>query len=128
MERRCSCNACPFRLAVLHLPLIVLLDECDGVAVIALEELGIFAGVEELALLCSVGLLLQHPAVAVGHCTIQDMACHRALVVNGMPPLLYEVYVVRPIDDARALHRLDRGATLELLQEAAVAEVLALVE
>ena len=53
-------------------PLLVLLDEGYVAPVLELEELGVLVGVEYIALLGPVDLLLEHPVVAVGDGLLQD--------------------------------------------------------
>ena len=73
-------------------PLLVLLDEGDVASVLELEELGVLVGVEDLALLGPVDLLLQHPVVAVGNGLLPDLALLGVVVDRRLPELLYEAF------------------------------------
>ena len=109
-------------------PLLVLLDEGDVASVLDLEELGVLVGVEDLALLGPVDLLLEHPVVAVGDGLLQDGVLLGVVADRRPPELLDQSFIVHLLDDARVLDCLYLVALLQLLQEVAVAQVVSLVE
>ena len=109
-------------------PLLVLLDEGDVASVLELEELGVLVGVEDLALLGPVDLLLEHPVVAVGDGLLQDGVLLGVVADRRFPELLHEISVAHLLDDARVHHGFYCVALLQLLQEVAVAQVVSLVE
>ena len=109
-------------------PLLVLLDEGYVAPVLELEELGVLVGVEYLALLGPVDLLLEHPVVAVGYGLLQDGVLLRVVVDRRPPELLHEAFIAHLLDYARVLHGLYFWAIIQLLQEVAVAQVVFLVE
>ncbi|MFM7856031.1 MAG: hypothetical protein ACKO96_29955, partial [Flammeovirgaceae bacterium] len=61
-----------------------------------LEELGVLIGVEYIALLGPVYLLLEHPVVAVGDCLIQDGVLLWVVVDRRPPELLHEAFIAHP--------------------------------
>ena len=75
-------------------PLLVLLDEGDIASVLELEELGVLAVVEDIALLGPVELIFQHPVVAVGNGLPQVLVLLWVVADRRLPELLDDAFVV----------------------------------
>jgi hypothetical protein len=70
-------------------PLLVLLDEGDVASVLELDKLGVLVGVEDIASLGPVDLLLKHAVVAVGDGLLQD-GVRLGVVADRRPPELLD--------------------------------------
>ena len=74
-------------------PLLALLNEGDVASVLELEELGVLVGVEDIALLGPIDLLLELPVVAVGDGILQDSVLLGVVADRRLPELRHEASV-----------------------------------
>ena len=82
---------------------LVVLYLRDGATIFGLEELGVLVGVEKLALLSSIRLLLQHAKATVRDGLLEHLVLLVILAYFRLPELLYEPLVVDLLHEAGML-------------------------